>query len=288
MSALEKDEEKERFKIAENGEMDPGNQDDMTDNIMKGLDFYKQEKFREAYEYFDMALNDSPDNPNILLNLAMCMLQGNLYNTHAELMDIFDRIIAIDDKCKEAWANKGSYLAACGNLIDALVCLNRAAVLCEEPQVLENRGNVYLELGNYEMALQDFNRALQENPAKPDLIYKKGVSLMELQRFEEALECFDKVLASDYKVDETRLSKAEVLLDLGKLDETISVCDDILETDPDNIRAIGLKGISLHFTGDDDTARAELKRLKKIAKEKGMEKTQLIRILEQTLNEIDS
>ena len=288
MSALEEDEENKQPTEKDNEEVEPDEPGDMTGNLMMGLDFYEQGKFREAYEYFELALTESPDNPNILLNLAMCMLQGNLHSTHSELMDMFDRIIAIDSKCKEAWANKGSYLAACGNLIDALVCLNRAATLCDDAQVVENRGNVYLELGNFQLALHDFESALLENAAKPDLIYKKGISLMELRRFEEALECFDTVLASEYKVNETRLSKAEVLLDLGKLDETVSVCDDILETDPDNIRAIGLKGISLHFTGDDDTARAELKRLKKIAKEKGMGKTQLIRILEQTLSQIDS
>jgi len=288
MSASEKDEEKKRSIEEDNEEVKPEDPDDMTGNVMKGLDFYEQGKFREAYECFDMALTASPDNPNILLNLAMCMLQGNLYSKHAELMDLFDRIIAIDEKCKEAWANKGSYLAACGNLIDALACLNRAAALCDDTQVLENRGNVYLELGNYEMALNDFDRALRENATKTDLIYKKGVSLMELRRFEEALECFDTVLASGYNVNETRLSKAEVLLDLGKLSETISVCDDILESDGENIRAIGLRGISHHFLGDDDTARSELNRVRKIAREKGMEKTQLIRILEQTLSNIDS
>ncbi len=287
MSNYDENEEKppEDVDINELGSKDP---DDMAENVIKGLDFYNQGRFREAYECFELALVESPDNPNILLNLAMCMLQGNLHSTHSELMDMFDRIIAIDEKCKEAWANKGSYLAACGNLIDALVCLNRAAVLSDEAQVLENRGNVYLELGNYEMALHDFNRALEENSTKPDLIYKKGVSLLELRRFEEALECFDTVLASGYKINETRLSKAEVLLDLGKMSETISVCDEILEADSENIRAIGLRGISHHFMGDDDKARIDLKRVKKIAKEKGMEKTQLIRILEQTMSQIDS
>ena len=288
MSASKIDEERERPEGLDNDKMGPVGSDDMTGNMMKGLDLYGQGKFREAYVCFDMALTDSPDNPNILMNLAMCMLQGTLYSTHKELIDIFDKVIAIDENCKEAWANKGSYLAACGNLIDALACLNRAAALCDEAQILENRGNVYLELGNFEMALHDFNRALGENATKTDLIYKKGVSLMELRRFEEALECFDTALASGYKVNEARLSKAEVLLDMGKLSGTASVCDDILETDPENIRAIGLKGISLHFMGDDDTARAELKRLKRIAKEKGMEKTQLIRLLEQTMSQIDS
>jgi len=270
------------------GEIDVSDLDNMSASLMEGLHFYGESRFGEALERFKAALVEDPENPNILFNMVMCMMSGNLYETHAELMEIFDRIIALEPKFKDAWANKGSYLAACGNLIDALSCLTRAAELEEDAKVLENRGNVYLELGNYKMALEDFERCIELNGVRSELVYKKGIALMEIRRFDEALACFDCVLEWDYMTTEANLSKAEILLDQGKLKEAIDVCGDILESEPDNMRARGLKGIALHFLGHSERARKELQRVQAIAEERGLEKTQLIRILEKTLEIIET
>ena len=280
------DRPKTRFDLP--GEIDVGDLDNMSASLMEGLHFYGESRFEEALERFEAALVEEPDNPNILFNMVMCMMSGNLHKTHAELMEIFDRIIAIEPKFKDAWANKGSYLAACGNLIDALSCLTKAAELDEDAKVLENRGNVYLELGNYQMALEDFERCIELNGVRSELVYKKGIALMEIRRFDEALACFDCVLGWDYMTTEARLSKAEILLDQGKLKEAIDVCGDIIESEPDNMRARGLKGIALHFLGHSERARKELQRVQAIAKERGLEKTQLIRILEKTLEIIET
>jgi len=256
--------------------------------VIKGLHHYKHERFREALSHFNDALVDDPDNPNILFNIAMCMMRGELYETHKDLMAVFDRIIDVDDNYKDAWANKGTYLAACGNLIDALSCLDKAIAIEDDPNVYENRGNVFLELGNFKRALEDFNTCLElGSEARPELVYKKGIALLELRQFEESLKCFENVLEKGYNAMEAGLSKAELLLDLGRIPEAIDDCDRILEDDPDNLRARGLKGISLHFLGKDDLAKKELERAKIVANEKGMQGTELLRILENTINVID-
>ena len=279
---------KSRGKADRPEEIDASDLDERSACLIEGLHFYKEMKFKEALERFKEGFKEDPENPNILFNIAMCKMRGDLYETHAELMETFDRIIAIEPKFKDAWANKGSYLAACGNLIDALSCLTRAAELGEDAKVLENRGNVYLELGNYEMALGDFERCMELNVEKADLVYKKGIALMELRRFEGALTCFDRVLEWNYKTAETQLSKAEILLDMGKLNEATDLCENILDKDPENMRARGLKGIALHLLGHSEQARKELKRVKEIAEERGLEKTQLTRILEKTLEIIET
>ena len=262
--------------------------DDSDTPVIKGLHHYKHGRFREALSHFNEALEDDPDNPNILFNIAMCMMRGELYETHMDLMAVFERIIDIDDRYKDAWANKGTYLAACGNLIDALSCLDKAIEIEDDPHVFENRGNVFLEIGNFRKALEDFNMCLElGSEARPELIYKKGIALLELRQFEESLECFENVLGKGYNTLEAGLSKAEILLDLGRIPEAIDDCDRILEDDPDNLRARGLKGISLHFSGKDDLAKKELERAKIIANDKGMQGTELLNILEKTINVID-
>jgi len=271
--------------------MDPeGGEDDIdeSDFMKEGLEHYRETRYERALECFNCALSEDHDNPNILFNIAMCMIQGGLYSSHSELIDILDRILSLDPDYTDAWANKGSYLAACGNLMDALICLNKAVELGGDEQVFENRGNVYMELGNYKKALDDFRRSTRDEEPKPDLLYKMGIALLELQHFKEALICFDELLEKGYRKMEVILGKAEILLDMGKLEETIAICDEIIETEPDNIRAKGLKGISLQFSGRSEQARKELEEVRTIVRRKGMKETQLMRILERTLETMDN
>lgn len=260
---------------------------EVNDCITKGLEHYRDGRFKEALVHFQQALSEDPDNPNILFNLAMCYMKGQSYSSHSELMSIFDHILAIDPDYRDAWANKGSYLAACGNLVDALHCLNKAVEIDGDADILENRGNVYLELGNYQKALDDFKLCTQYTEPKPAMVYNMGIALLELQQYKEALICFDELMDMDYRKIEVMTGKAEILLDMGDIDETIDICDEVISYEPDNIRAKGLKGIALQFSGKSGAARKELEEVRTIVRKKGMKETQLMRILEKTLETMD-
>ena len=62
---------------------------------------------------------------------------------------------------------------------------------------LSKTGKKQLEDGQYEDALNSFERAISLNQNDPDLWNLKGIALRSLGRYNEAVECFNKSLEID-------------------------------------------------------------------------------------------
>ena len=62
---------------------------------------------------------------------------------------------------------------------------------------LTEMGKMQLEEGQYENALNSFQKAISINQNDPDLWNLKGVTLRSLGRYNEAVECFNKSLEID-------------------------------------------------------------------------------------------
>lgn len=54
------------------------------------------------------------------------------------------------------------------------------------------RGNAYMDQGNYELAAEQFRRAVEVSPEHHAALYKLGCALEYLGRFDEAIEAYDK------------------------------------------------------------------------------------------------
>ena len=62
---------------------------------------------------------------------------------------------------------------------------------------LSKTGKKQLEDGQYEDALNSFERAISLNQNDPDLWNLKGIVLRSLGRYNEAVDCFNKSLEID-------------------------------------------------------------------------------------------
>ena len=58
-------------------------------------------------------------------------------------------------------------------------------------------GKMQLESGEYDNALNSFQKAIMLNENDPDLWNLKGIALRSLGRYDEAVECFNKSLEID-------------------------------------------------------------------------------------------
>ncbi len=259
-------------------------------NIIKeAMERYRDSDFKGALDLFRRASSQSPEDPDIIFNMTLCMLRAGLYSSHKEIMDLFNRILELNNRYQPALINMGCYLASCGNLVDALRAFDNAASIKDNLKVFENRGYVLYEIGNLERALVDFNRCLDGGIEKAEIFYRKGLILMEMKIFQESLDVFQKAENIGYEnKKELTLSKAEIYLGMGKLGKAKEICDGILTNDNDSLRALGLRGIIYHYSGLEDYALKDLKKAKKLAREKGMERTQLVKILDVILEQMNN
>ena len=67
----------------------------------------------------------------------------------------------------------------------------------ESVDKLSGMGKKQLEDGQYENALNSFEKAISLNQNDPDLWNMKGIALRSLGRYNEAIECFNKSLEID-------------------------------------------------------------------------------------------
>ncbi|MCX6672249.1 MAG: tetratricopeptide repeat protein [Methanothrix sp.] len=108
--------------------------------------------------------------------------------TFAEALEIFERVLAMNQEIPEAWNNQGVALYG---------------------------------LGRSEEALQSYDRCLAIDPENLDALRNKGFLLRNQSRLEEALQVYDSVLQKGGDAFDME-STAAVLTALGRLEEALS------------------------------------------------------------------
>ena len=105
---------------------------------------------------------------------------------------------------------------------DAIEIFERVLAINQEiPEVWNNRGVALYGLGRSEEAMQSYDRCLAIDPENLDALRNKGFLLRNQKRLEEALLVYDSVLQKGgdaYDMEST----AAVLTALGRLEEALS------------------------------------------------------------------
>jgi len=108
-----------------------------------------------------------------------------------------------------------------------------------------NYGEVLMDARNYELALEEFEKALSNDPHYVNALNGKGSALANLGKFHEAIECFDHIISLEKQNFEAWYNKASALRSLEKLDDAIGCYDMALAIKPDNVNGLYEKGNTL-------------------------------------------
>ena len=107
------------------------------------------------------------------------------------------------------------------------------------------RGVCLENLGRYEEALKNFNKALHFNNKNSDIWRNKGIVLCSLQRYSEAVESFSKALNINKKDYTSWCELGTVLYLLGFQEKALQSINQSLDINPKNINAWNNKGLIL-------------------------------------------
>src|SRR5262249_50177691 len=88
--------------------------------------------------------------------------------------------------------------------------------------VIENRGEIYEEMGKYEEALADFNRVIELDPENTEIIKKCGTTYCLMGKFEEALADFNRAIELDPENAETIEYRGDTFRAIGKYEEALA------------------------------------------------------------------
>lgn len=132
----------------------------------------------------------------------------------------------------------GAALGATGHWDQAVVELERAAVLSQDPGVQHNLGFAYLMLGRVDDALPHFDAALRADPDDVRSLTHRGLALRAKQRFAEAEEDLRHAARLTPADADVHRELAVTCIVAGDVAEGLQQYGEILARDPDDLDAL--------------------------------------------------
>jgi tetratricopeptide (TPR) repeat protein len=111
-------------------------------------------------------------------------------------------------------------------------------------QVYYQKGLAHYYLGNYLIALKDFEKALQENPNDKIINLSIANSLAKLLEYEKSLLMYDLVISLDNKFFLAYYNKALCLFEMGRYFESIDTFSKSIELDKEYLPSYYSRGLA--------------------------------------------
>ncbi len=157
--------------------------------------------------------------------------------------------------------SRGNAFNAAGQFDKALEQYDRALKLRpDDPIVLNNLGVTLDELERYDEALADYNRALELSPDHPEILSNRGVTLRKLERYDDALADFSRSLELRPDDPGTLNNRGVTLGYLQRYDEALADFNRSLELRPNDPSTLHNRGMTLGNLQRYDEALADFNR----------------------------
>lgn len=169
--------------------------------INEGIALYKIDKYQEAIELLNRALDIDPKNVTALNFKSFAL---NDFGKYQEAIDVCDEVLKIDPQNIIALASKEYALSGLGKHLDALnVCEKILEIDPKDTWALNNKSFALNKLGiqlvQGQEAFEVLDELIKTNPKNVNALNYKAVLLGELGKYQEAIELFDAILKIDQK-----------------------------------------------------------------------------------------
>jgi len=214
----------------------------------RGLDLGGQGNFIEAREALEQALAAEPFDatasccletvqdvlrgkikPQTGMHLLRAMARGGGGDWQSYLVEV-GRALELDPGYAQAYNHRGNAYIELGQLEEALGDYDQALKLNPRSAgTLNNRGIALRRLGQLDRALADYNRALEINPALALAYYNRALVYRQKGKLELAIMDLDRALTLNPRYLEARFNKAMVCEGAGHRREAAEAYKEFLQ-----------------------------------------------------------
>jgi len=117
-----------------------------------------------------------------------------------------------------------------------------------------NRGIVKGKLGDYEGEIEDYNKAIELDGEDADAYYNRGIAKKNLKDYEGAIEDYDKAIELNDEFTKAYLNRGNAKYDLGDSQGAIDDYNKAIELDSEDAKAYYNRGIAKGELGDEQGA----------------------------------
>jgi tetratricopeptide (TPR) repeat protein len=159
---------------------------------LRGSIQFEMGRGKEALADYERALQLRPEDPGILSNLAMLLVQQRDFR---RANDLFERALKVNPQFVDALAGRGAARAGLGDSAGALEDLNAALPSSPRKSQLHHQiGLVHLERKEWEKADRAFSLHLELSPRSESGWFHRGEARLHLDRLREAIADWEKAL----------------------------------------------------------------------------------------------
>jgi len=181
-------------------------------------------------------------------------------NQYAEALADLSRSVELDPGSASAFGRRGQVYKDIGWYDLALTDFNRSVELEPTSWSIGHRGQTYRLLRQYEEALADGNRSVELAPGSGWAITGRGRVYQDMGRHEEALADFERVIELDPYSGQAVANRAGLYQDMGRDDEALADFGRAIELNPDNGWVVGRRGQAYMAMGRYEEAVADFNR----------------------------
>ena len=144
----------------------------------------------------------------------------------------------------------------------------------DKARTRNNRGTVYIKLGQHQLAVEDFNHAIRINPDYTEAYYNLGLAYYSLGQYQRAIENYNEAIRLKPDVAEPYNNRGNTYNDLGLRQQAIEDYNQAIRIRPEYAEAYNNRGVAYYFQGNVDLACRDLQRACDLGYCKILEKVQ--------------
>jgi Tfp pilus assembly protein PilF/SAM-dependent methyltransferase len=213
--------------------------------------------------HFNQSTPETGDASLVARNAAIALIdEGNALEEQgrtSEAMARYDAAVQIDPQCARGHLNRGNMLAR--TQPDEARSAFLFALMCDPHYAGAhfNLGNLNYRVGNFELALINYQSALEIRPDFTDARVAMGNTLEGLGRIDEAIESYIQALTINPRYAEAHFNLGVLATARGREEEAASSLRRAVEIKPDYSQAYHNLGLVLSRLGQLDAAETSLR-----------------------------
>jgi tetratricopeptide (TPR) repeat protein len=199
-----------------------------------GSVFFQRGYYDQAEVWFQQALRDDPASAEALYGLGSVYLERQ---KNEDARAIFERVTklhsAYPDTLPNAWNNLGLLATREGRFPDSVQFFNQALQLSPDHLVaLENLGNAYRQLKQWDDARKTLERAVEIGPDDPEANYSLGMVFAQLNDTERAYDYLERALKLRPAYPEALNNLGVLYLRTGRRDQAVRSFEESIRVAP--------------------------------------------------------
>ncbi|MGC2063254.1 MAG: tetratricopeptide repeat protein, partial [Thermodesulfovibrionales bacterium] len=183
----------------------------------------------------------------ILLGIVACLvyLTSEQVSVWKNSIELWSHVIEREpEKVPFAYANRGLAFDRAGQYNRAIEDYDKAITLKPSDfEAYNNRGMAYQKIDQFAMAIEDFGATIAANPAFYQAYYNRAIVFEKMSRYDKAVEDYDRTIALNPSYTEAYNNRGIVFDSMGQYDKAIEDYDKAIALNPSNFETYYNLGI---------------------------------------------